>query len=298
MPPSFANPSASRGKGTYHNRLWRVSNARSLYLPQGRDLRHEASLLSPEPADGPAGPGLDDFPHAEPCVPDLLPRAVLHRPGDGPLGLHPASPLQRHPPPPAAGRGAGYCAGLEPFRYLREEARGHLILALAPARAQLRVGEGERPPGARDPDVGEPPLLLEVLFVQRAGVRERPLLHPNYEDVVELQALRVVERHQRHPAPLAREGVLLRVERLLLQEAGKRGLRFDALVLAGCVYKLLQVLQARLGLDRVLRHELSPVARLVEDGPDQLRGAHLLRGNPPALEEITHRAARLLRGPR
>src|SRR5919106_202614 len=150
MPPSFANPSASRGKGTYHNRLWRVANARSLYLAQGRDLRHEDSLLSPEPD-----------------VPDLLPRAVLHRPGDGPLGLPPASPLQRHPPSPAAGRGAGYCSGLEPFRYLREEARGHLILALAPARAQLRVGEGERPPGARDPDVGEPPLLLEVLLVQR-----------------------------------------------------------------------------------------------------------------------------------
>src|SRR5512132_3073582 len=190
MPPSFANPSAPRGKGTYHNRLWRVANARSLYLAQGRDLWHEDSLLSPEPDNDPAGPGLDDLPHAEPGVPDLLPRAVR----DNPLGLHPASPRQRRPPSSAAGRDAGDRTGLEPFLYLREEARGQLVVALAPARAQLRVGEGERPPGARDPDVGEPPLLLEVLLVQRAGVRERPLLHPNYEDVVELQALRVVER--------------------------------------------------------------------------------------------------------
>src|SRR5829696_6968512 len=137
MPPSFANPSASRGKGTYHNHLWRVRVARSLYLAQRSDLGHEDPLLRPEPDDDPAVPGLDDLSHAEPGVPDLLPRAVRHCPGDSPLGLPPASPRQRRPPSPAAGRGAGYRAGLESFWYLREEARGHLVLALAPAGAQL-----------------------------------------------------------------------------------------------------------------------------------------------------------------
>ena len=43
---------------------------------QRRDLRHEDSLLRPEPDDDPAAPGLDDLPHPELGVPDPLPGAV------------------------------------------------------------------------------------------------------------------------------------------------------------------------------------------------------------------------------
>src|SRR5215210_3538264 len=192
--PSLKNEPDDRSRARLPPLSCRATNPSS-GLAQRRDLGHEDPLLRPEPDDDPAVPGLDDLPHAEPGVPDPLPGAVRNRPGDGPLWLPPASPWQRHPPPPTAGRRAGYRAGLESLGYLREEARGHLVLALAPVGAQLRVGEGERPPRARDADVGKPPLLLEVLLVQGAGVRERPLLHPHHEDVVELQPLRVVERH-------------------------------------------------------------------------------------------------------
>src|SRR5215210_4257984 len=249
--PSLKNEPDDRSRARLPPLSCRATNPSS-GLAQRRDLGHEDPLLRPEPDDDPALPSLDDLPLAEPGVPDPLPGAVRHRHGDDPLEFPPASPWQRHPPPPAASRRAGYRACLEPLRYLREEARWNLIFALAPVGAQLCVGEDERPLSARYADVGEPPLLLEVLLVEGAGVRERPLLHPHDEDVLELQALRVVERHQRHPPTLAREHVLLRVECLLLQEASEGGLRFDAFVLPCGVYELLQILQARFGLDGVI----------------------------------------------
>src|ERR671916_98436 len=75
------------------------------------------------------------------------------RTGRRPLRLTPA--LSGHgQAPAAAARGVGEAvwqrAGLILVRDLREEARGHPVLALAPARAQLGVGEGERLPCARD----------------------------------------------------------------------------------------------------------------------------------------------------
>ena len=61
-----------------------------------------------------------------------------------------------------------------------------------------RVREREALHGARHADVGEPPLLLDVVVLDRARVREDPLLHADHEDGAVLEALRVVERHQRH----------------------------------------------------------------------------------------------------
>ena len=49
------------------------------------------------------------------------------------------------------------------------------------------MGERERLPGACDADVGEPPFLFEVVFVERTGVWESPLLHPDDVDVPELE---------------------------------------------------------------------------------------------------------------
>src|SRR5215211_6397349 len=164
------------------------------------DLGYEDPLLRPEPDDDPAAPGLDDLPHPELGVPDPLPGAVSFR--CGPLELSPTG--QCRAPSPPTGRRAGYRAGLQPIRYLREEARGHLVFALSPVRAQLRVGEGKALLCARDADVAEPTFLFEVLLVERAGVREGPLLHAHDEDVVELQPLGVVERHQCHPSALGR----------------------------------------------------------------------------------------------
>src|SRR3989440_5444181 len=72
---------------------------------------------------------------------------------------------------------------------------------------------------ARHPDVGQAPLLLDPLLLDRAGVREDPLLHPDHEDGPELEPLRVVQREQRDEALFTSDRVLVGIERDLLQEA-------------------------------------------------------------------------------
>src|SRR5918998_69035 len=263
---------------------------------EGCDLGYEDPLLRPEPDDHPAPPGLDDLPYAELGVPDPPPRPIRGRSQGGSLGLAP--PREGRAPPAPAARGSGNRARFEGLGYLREEARGHLVLSLAPVRAELGVGEGERLPGAREANVAEPALLLQVLLVEGARVREGPLLHPHDEDVIELEPLGVVQRHQRDPSALGTERVLVGVERLLLQKALQGGLRIKPFVLPRGVYELLQVLQTRLSLYGVLGLELRAVAGLGEDGPHQLYRGNLSRRDPPALEEIPHRPARLPRRPR
>ena len=88
--------------------------------------------------------------------------------------------------------------------------------------------------GTGEADVAEPPLLLDALLLDRARVREDALLHADEEHRAELEALRVVERHQRDEAALlarARPG-----RRRARSAAGtRRGVGFSAarLVLAG-----------------------------------------------------------------
>src|SRR5215208_1129789 len=263
-------------------------------LAQRGYLGDEGSLLGPEPDNDPPGSGFDDLPDPEPGMSHSLPGLVGRLSRD--CRLRPSPPGQGYAPSPAA-RGVsegGHRARLVLVGDLREEARWHPVLALAPAGAQLGVRERERLPRARDPNVGQPPLLFEVVLVERTSVREGPFFHPDDEDVRELEPLGIVERHQRHPAALRGQRVLVRIQGLLLQKALERRLGLDALVLPGGVYELLEVLQARLGLDRVLRFQFLLVARLVESGPDQLRRWHLPRGHPQPLEEVTDGPAGLL----
>src|SRR5918997_704101 len=271
----------------------------SSFFAQRRHLGHEGPLVRPEPDDDLPVAGLDDLPDPKLGVPDPLPRAVGDPGGRRLTEPSRALPERGHPPAAASRAGPhGHAARLVLVRYLREEARGHPVLALAPIGPELGVRERERLPRPRDADVGEPALLLEVLLIERAGVREGPLLHPDDEHVVELEPLRVVERHEGDAPPLGGDGVLLRVERLLLQEAVEGRLGLDALVLAGGVYELLEVLQARLALYRVLVAQLPAVPRLVEDGPYKLGRRHLPCGHPPPLEKLPQGRAGLRRLPR
>ena len=117
------------------------------------------------------------------------------------------------------------------------------------------------------PDVGQAPLLLHPLLLDRADVREDPLLHPDHEDGLELEPLGVVQGHQRDEALLAADRVLVGVERDLLQEAGQARLRRLLLVLARDADELLQVLDPPLRLDRPLGLERLQVAGAVEHRP-------------------------------
>src|SRR6266404_9454684 len=105
---------------------------------------------------------------------------------------------------------------------------------------------------ARHADVAEAPLLLDAVLLDRARVREDPLLEADEEDGLELEALRIVQRHQRDERALAADGVLVGVERDLLEERRQARLRVLLLPLARERDELLEVLDATLRLDRPL----------------------------------------------
>src|SRR5215210_3656707 len=231
--------------------------SRTSRLAQRRQFRHEDPLLRAEPDDDLAVLRLDNLSYPKLGVPYPLPRTESG--ADHSLFRTLPTPWQSTAPSSASrvptGGDAGDGAGLELLRNLREEARGHLVLALAVGRTNPGVRERQRLLCPRDPDVRQPTLLLQVLLVHGASMREGPLLHPHHEDVFVLETLRVVQRHQCDPA-LTREPVCLREQRLLLQKPIQSSFRLHPLVLSGGVHQLLQVLQARLGLHRVLRFKL------------------------------------------
>ena len=107
-----------------------------------------------------------------------------------------------------------------------------------PARARAervapaRVGQVEVAHRARDADVGEPALLLDVALVDRARVREDAVLAADDEDDRELEALGVVQRHQRHEALVVADRVGVGEQRDLLQELADGAARRWRVVLA------------------------------------------------------------------
>ena len=105
---------------------------------------------------------------------------------------------------------------------LGEEARREAGLAPGEHPAAARVCHPEPLAGPRDADVGEPALLLLVSLLERARVREDALLAADDEDGVVLQALGVVEGHQRDLGLVALQVVLVGVERDRLQELLER----------------------------------------------------------------------------
>ena len=91
-----------------------------------------------------------------------------------------------------------------------EEVRIHLLeehglgTVIRPAvhHARLRAGEVQFAHRPGDPDVAEPPLLLEpARFVEGRRAREDAVLHARHEDHWELQPLGAVERHEDHFVP-------------------------------------------------------------------------------------------------
>src|SRR5207302_1406298 len=86
--------------------------------------------------------------------------------------------------------------------HLAQESRG-LADAVAMNPSMERVREIEALARARDADVAESALLLDlVLVVHRPGVREHALLHAGQEHGRELESLGRVECHQGHPRAL------------------------------------------------------------------------------------------------
>ena len=94
----------------------------------------------------------------------------------------------------------------------------HAVSLGSEHRAPARGGEVQLAHGARDADVEQAALLLQPAFVERARVREHAVLAAGDEHGRILQALGVVQRHQRHQALVLAARVGVRDERDLLQE--------------------------------------------------------------------------------
>src|SRR5262249_47731507 len=138
---------------------------------------------------------------------------------------------------------------------LVEEPRREVERAAAPQRSRRRVREHEPLAGPGQADVAEAPFLLDALLLDRAHMRKDPLLHADRETGLELEALRVVQGHERDKALGAAHGVLVGVERDLLEESREAGLLGLLLVLLRDPDQLLDVLEPALRLDRPLRLE-------------------------------------------
>ena len=109
-------------------------------------------------------------------------------------------------------------------RDLVQEAARLADATLAEDLAAARPGQVQPVLGPRHADVAEPALLLEALLVREAArVRQQPLLEPDQEHRLELEALGGVQRHQQH-RDLVAQAIGLRDERRAVQEA-RRGSR-------------------------------------------------------------------------
>ena len=117
------------------------------------------------------------------------------------------------------------------------------------------------PARPRDADIGKAAFLLEpdgAVLVDRALAREDPLLPSGHEDIVELQPLRGVKRHQRDLAAV-RIGVAVHDKRDMFEEPLER------IEILHRVDKFGQVLEPPFGFRRTVRLPHRRVAGLIQN---------------------------------
>ena len=140
---------------------------------------------------------------------------------------------------------------------MQEKAAGAVVAELAEERSRRGVRDEEALAGARQRDVGEPALFLELVFFtgREPLVGKDFVLHARQKDRAKFEALRAVYRHERetryvlHLVDVGRERHALEVAGQSRFLAG--GLRLY-LVLRDRADELGQVLQPRVRLRRVL----------------------------------------------
>ena len=138
--------------------------------------------------------------------------------------------------------------------------------------AHGRVGDVEPVHRARHAHIAEAPLLFERRrVVLRCEVREQPLFDADQEHGRVLEPFCDVHGHQADAVVAFLDVIDLGVQGDLLEEQVHQGLRsffvldVVALELFGCGEQFLQVLEARLGLDRGVLLERAQVARTLQD---------------------------------
>ena len=175
---------------------------------------------------------------------------------------------------------------------LGEKPRGKVALGAAEQPPLAGAGHRQVLAGPGDADVTEAPLLFLLALLERALMRKDAFLEADDEDGVVLEALGVVERHQRHQWLGVGEVVLVGVERDLLEELLERRELLVALErpvgveLAGDADQLFEVLDPPLGLDRALGAQRFEIAGLLEQVLEQLGDGGLLGLRPQVVERV------------
>ena len=111
-------------------------------------------------------------------------------------------------------------------RNLVEEARARVGRGRAVGATRCRIGQEQSLTGARDSDVGQATLLLELTRIIAAAkvvhVREDTFLHAGHEHRRELQALGGVDGHHSDGMRLAGQGIQVGTQGQPLHESGQR----------------------------------------------------------------------------
>jgi hypothetical protein len=154
---------------------------------------------------------------------------------------------------------------------LEEEAGRHAHPVGPPRRPPPGEGEEEASLRPGDPDVGEPPFLLQGRrIVEGPAVGEDPLLETGDEDDRELETLGGVEGDEGHPVLAGPIRVGVGDEGGVLEEAIERVLRGEIRVPFGHPPELEEVRPA-LGVLLRAVGEHRPIAGLLEDLVEELR---------------------------
>ncbi len=159
---SRAGPNLERHQAIFSSGAYSTISRRSVPSPAKRTVTTPPGSM-PVTMPSPSEPWRTASP-----VESAMPGARLDRRGGGRAVATP-----RGRPQPLA---------LDLGRQLVEEARGEVVLPAPEQGSRHRVGHRQALHRTRHPDVAEPSLLLHALLLDRAGVREDPLLHPDDED--------------------------------------------------------------------------------------------------------------------
>ena len=199
--------------------------------------------------------------------------------------LRPVAEAHRAPAERALGRD-DLDVGLGQF--VDEARRGGGLVEAAHAPV-LRERDERLAPCPRDADVGEPAFLLEAgeaAFVHRALVGEEAFLPAGQEDVVELEALGGMQRHERDLVAVVGLGGV-HDQRDVLEEA-LHGVEF-----VHEAHEFLEVFETRMRLRALVRLPHRSVAAVVEDEFGEFGVAHGLSRAPPVVE-LAHQAGERL----
>ena len=176
---------------------------------------------------------------------------------------------------------------------LPDKARRPQKLWFSPNHAHLRRGHGQLLSGSGNAYITETAFLLQlfrILPADRHVAGESIFLHSRHIDIIKLQPLRAVERHQKNVIAVRIHGVNIRNQRNLLQEFRERRVLRLLHIVRRLGDQLVDILNPRLVLVGSLLLQLRHVSGLADDHFQNLTDIQVL---PPGCAESANQRGKL-----